>query len=420
MSADGPILRRVEIRGFKALSDITLDLHGVTVLVGPNACGKSSVLQAATLAHDLLTGLDSGSVQVPEVESRLQQHRTKPDRPDLSIRLHLRGEQVVGLRTSDSPRRASGDPSVYALFGLRERPQDQRLDHRLEERAAEAVKALPAMRWLRLDAEKLASPSPASPQPVLTVDGFGLPSVLDALVRARDGRIERIEKHLTQVVPQVQRIRTDTLKLIQETTETLRVEDQVLSRPTRREVTGLTFSVQMRDIGWIPAEALSEGTLLALGLLTVLEMSERPTVLMLDDLDRALHPAAQLKIVSTLREVQARTPNLQILATAHAPMILAGFRDREIIRMGLDDAGHAQVYPHPGGAPGWMTPSEILDQYFDISRPSISQDLQRYALLADDPLRSDAEDAELPVLRARLRVADADPGWDPVERESTS
>jgi recombinational DNA repair ATPase RecF len=34
------------VRGFKAIEAATIPLEHVTILVGPNGCGKSSVLQA--------------------------------------------------------------------------------------------------------------------------------------------------------------------------------------------------------------------------------------------------------------------------------------------------------------------------------------------------------------------------------------
>ncbi len=43
------MISNVRIRNFKCLRDVTIDLERFTMLVGPNASGKSSILQALNL-----------------------------------------------------------------------------------------------------------------------------------------------------------------------------------------------------------------------------------------------------------------------------------------------------------------------------------------------------------------------------------
>lgn len=44
-----PIISQVRIQGFKCLRDVTLDLQGLTVLIGDNGTGKSTILEALEL-----------------------------------------------------------------------------------------------------------------------------------------------------------------------------------------------------------------------------------------------------------------------------------------------------------------------------------------------------------------------------------
>jgi hypothetical protein len=152
-----------------------------------------------------------------------------------------------------------------------------------------------------------------------------------------------------------------------------------------------------------------------IGLLSYLHL-QAARIVLLDDVDRGLHPKAQLELVDLLRGVTELPDGPQILATAHSPMLLAGLREGEIVRLDLDDAHGCLVVEERAGPPGWMTINEILDHYFGVQRPALGADLQRYALLAGDPRRSDVEDAELAELRARLLAADLDPGIEPVGR----
>lgn len=63
------------------------------------------------------------------------------------------------------------------------------------------------------------------------------------------------------------------------------------------------------------------------------------------------------------------------------------------------------------------TPSEVAEQVFAYSRVGASELMQRYALLAGDPRRSDAEEAEQLGLREKLVALGCTPGWDAVKRK---
>ena len=43
------MITRVKIRGYKSLNDFSVDLGPIAVIVGPNASGKSNVLDALQL-----------------------------------------------------------------------------------------------------------------------------------------------------------------------------------------------------------------------------------------------------------------------------------------------------------------------------------------------------------------------------------
>ncbi len=49
------MLRRIHIRGFKSLKDVEVTLSPLVVLVGPNAAGKSNLLDALQLLSKLGT-----------------------------------------------------------------------------------------------------------------------------------------------------------------------------------------------------------------------------------------------------------------------------------------------------------------------------------------------------------------------------
>jgi predicted ATP-dependent endonuclease of OLD family len=49
-------LKKLEIRNFRAITELTIDLAaGANLLVGPNAVGKTTVLEAIRMAKSLFT-----------------------------------------------------------------------------------------------------------------------------------------------------------------------------------------------------------------------------------------------------------------------------------------------------------------------------------------------------------------------------
>lgn len=161
------------------------------------------------------------------------------------------------------------------------------------------------------------------------------------------------------------------------------------------------------NVGRVPADQLSEGSRLVLAVVTLLHAPQRPRLLLLDDVDRALHPAAQVELIRLLRALirdaqAAGKDSLQIITTAHSDTVLAECAPEEIVRLDYDAEGYARVVP-VAGDPRWMTATQITERWFGLSGSTRDADLQRYALLAGDPERDDAEEAEVQRLAASLR-----------------
>ena len=138
-------------------------------------------------------------------------------------------------------------------------------------------------------------------------------------------------------------------------------------------------------------------------------------IVLIDEIDLHLHPRWQAALVPALR---ATFPRMQFIATTHSPMVLPGLKQHEIVMLRLDETGHLRHAPAPV-APALKTGSEIYDHFFGIHAlyPSdLGSALQEYSFLASNPDRDDEEDARMQALRAKLREADVDPGWEPEPR----
>jgi len=193
-------------------------------------------------------------------------------------------------------------------------------------------------------------------------NGEGLASVLQFLQGTRDGRLERIESALRRVVPGAKRIRTLPARIRRTRTERLSLGDTTQFVDRTEDVTGTRFEVEIEPYGWIPAFALSEGTMLALGLLSVM-YHQTPHLILLDDLDMALHPRAQQDLVNILRDL-VEQGDLQIVCTTHSPFVVDSFKIEEVRVFGLGPDGYGRIkklQDHPQWAKrsGFMKPGEF-------------------------------------------------------------
>lgn len=140
-------------------------------------------------------------------------------------------------------------------------------------------------------------------------------------------------------------------------------------------------------------------------------------LVLVDEIDLHLHPEWQRRVID---DVRALFPRMSFIVTTHNPLTLLGARAEEIWKLERD--GDARIVAVQGRErPELMTSSEIYNSYFGIASlfPSaLGEMLNRYGFLARDPVRNDAEDAEMLLLLATLLERGVEPGIEPVERES--
>ncbi|EYF00599.1 AAA family ATPase [Chondromyces apiculatus] len=374
------MIQRASFRCFKALEALDVDLSPFTLLVGKNGSGKTSVLQgiqrvlrigfqasARDRAHDALRARLSAlfdeddirrlftmptdaplSLSVTERDGRTlrmtaalmqagERHRL-PEKALCDVHVDCADGSSIVISTPSTP--GTGE----APFPLS--PGAPLVDHDVFGSGAAA--------YLRFDAVRMVQPSfTTSSMPRLEQDGTGLSSVLSYLAGAEPDILAAITRDLRAVVPQVRSIRVFPTTITRRREERIVIGDQAVNRPVQEEVPGHRFALDMGPDRIIPADLLSEGTVLALGLLVALRHPSLPKLVLADDIDKALHPDAQADLVRCLRTIQQERPDLQIVCTTHSPYLLDHVALDEVRVMALDDAGHAvcrKLSDHPESA----------------------------------------------------------------------
>lgn len=337
-------LRSASFRNFKALANCDVALGTTTLLVGKNGSGKSSVLDGIGLLARAVNGVEPKALF--EGDWSLDLVRTHDARTRLVIEVEvddlelLRLEAILG--TEGLEVHARGEP----------RRRDEEFGSDTEATLRESRwQRLRGARRLHLQASRLAAPSVVEGAvPSLSADGFGLATMLAWLAGNEPETRDDILRALRELLPSVKRLRTPRREILveEEVPVTIGGSTTLVRKP--RRVIADTFELEMGD-GWVPAAHLSEGTLIVLGLLAALYAQPSAKIVMLDDIERGLHPSAQRRLARTLRELcESEWNGVQLLATTHSPFVVDGFDPADVRVMRLDEKGHAtcqKLTDHP-------------------------------------------------------------------------
>ncbi|MFY0583493.1 AAA family ATPase [Cystobacter fuscus] len=337
------MIQKVSFRNFKAYRSLDLELEPFTVLVGPNASGKTTLLQGLHLATRLAAG--KGARLSPSDRGALNSYGTASP-TEWTLSGMWNGTAGSAQVTIEPAAKVAAVTSKWAgttfnasvdlerirpggLFSLSGPPDVQN--------------ALLSTSILRFEAQALAEASYSEePIPDIGGSGDGLASVLAYLKLSQDEVFDGIEQALKQIVPSVRRIRIERAAVERTTFRTIALDEQRHQVPEHQTLWGNRIVLDMKGAKGVAADSAGEGTLMVLGLLTVLMGPSKPRLVLLDDIELNLHPVAQGKLIETLRTLQKRDPELQIIATSHSPFILNYLKPEEVRMTFLAENGFAR------------------------------------------------------------------------------
>jgi predicted ATPase len=331
------MIRKAHFKNFKILREVCIDLQPLTVIVGPNSSGKTTILQALDCLTRCLSVDDAGTLRNTVFQGDFSPHLIKCREPQGQLELSCTGSLQDKNFAFSVAFNEGGVPHPRTTFDTKELP-DFGYPSYLSGLARPAV-------LLKLDPRKLAAPSFQSVGEALPSDGTGLPALLAHLKLQNLGLFESLVTQLQGVVPSVRGITVRPSK-------------------TQSPDIGYEFLIDMDGADQVPAAALSEGTLLTLGLLTALSSQPGSPLVLIDDLERSLHPKALSDLVAQIRAVQEQRPGLQIIATSHSPYLIDCVGADEVLLTSLDDNGYSVVrsltdHPEYERWKGFMAPGEF-------------------------------------------------------------
>ena len=351
------MLEKVKLLNFKShkSTEINLDSSRLHALVGQNSSGKTSVLQAIHYLS-MLTNSDFKNV--------FQNERS----PEFLITLGQDNMSVIGSgfwgrynRDNRENWEASYEWEDDFLRWLPTASWKADQDNGKVEGESSSLSKVPypiirSLRYtvhLKLVASDLTKAAYSDAiEPRLDFDSSLLAPTLDYIRAEEPDTFQTLQEMLQRIVPGVRKIGVRRAKVPVNRQRSIEVDGKSIFYEESQEMIGQEVVLDMNTGERIPSHAISEGTMLTLGLLTVLMNPKQPNLVLLDDIEQGLHPKAQRDLMTVFKEIIQANPHLQIIFSTHSPYI-------------VDELTPSQVHVLSNTKSGF-TRSKRLDEHPDV------------------------------------------------------
>lgn len=266
VNENAPLVTKVEIKNFKCIHDLQLELSPLTVLIGKNDTGKTSILEAI--------GFFAGAYQEFIRHNPLGIKEEDYIRHGVSIsQVKIEGHFSNNLR------------SRYK-FGNNGRYQNDQLPN-----------VRPAY---KLDVEKLRQSSTVGSlnKSPLPEDGENF---ADAVDRVSFKTLTALQKDFTSRIPYISEFRCDS---VPKTNGRKQVAFDVLGE------------------GVVSSKLISDGALLILGYLIIANDENRPPLIMIEEPENGIHPRQLQGVMELFKSLTTGENPVQVIMTTHSPFVL--------------------------------------------------------------------------------------------------
>lgn len=367
---------QIQVKGYRALADVTLDLHPLTVMIGPNGCGKTSLLEIFQLLKEAaqerlaealssLGGFTNILTRTSDAPPRLEvvlkvdmesvpsigpltYHLTLEPGPHgiafVSVQEHLwQSEPDGGHRRIIYSTTPTGPELQLAKRPLRESGiliKSEAEPEALRDRLTQTLSLGPLEVSLRAPV-RLPQALVPTVQP-----GRNGESLFAALYNMRESKTsrsfyERIEEILHLAFPDFGHLE---LQVVGAGQITLAWHEKSLTIP-------------------LYPNHLSEGTLRFLWLTTALLSPEPPPLILIDEPEVSLHPELLQILAALMRDASART---QLLVATHSSDLIRWLRPDEVVVIDKQDGKSIFTWANDPSLnlEGWLKEYTLADLWY--------------------------------------------------------
>lgn len=266
------MLSRIEIQNYRSFLDVKVNLAPFNLVIGANGSGKSNFLSLLDNCFNPKLVRHLSPVRT-SVRKELQKHFNYFEQIQSVIFFNSNNEEIrLGNGVITGNRKNFFGAKLYNLE-LSSIENAEEIEEKIE----------------------------------IAPNGQGIINVIDRLKTGdREDLFNEIETSLIHHIPFIEKL---SLCVSGSGKKYLQVREKGIKEP-------------------FPAKELSEGTKLILMILTILHQENPPKLILLEDIDRGLHPRLFQKVVEMLRDI-VKTKEVQIIATTHNPYLVDEFTGEE-------------------------------------------------------------------------------------------
>jgi ABC-type cobalamin/Fe3+-siderophores transport system ATPase subunit len=310
------VLESITVRNFKATEKATIPLDGVTILVGPNGCGKSSVLQAIHWAarsasyvlpkntKEMISFERLDYVPSSEPLTTLHKGEMKSDSNSTSVEVVFSHKAINDESIQATVRiraaRNRGGITAYMDGGSAVTPYKQRYQF--------ITTYIPGLAGLSERESILAQPTLR--RQAASGDAGGV--LRNILLNLRSRRVDEADEEMGK----------ERLKRLNKLVNQVHPGVEVDVSFDEREDYHITASIRTEGSSGQsrPLETAATGVLQVVQIFAYLILFE-PKVMLIDEPDAHLHPDKQERLIEALERASLESET-QILLTTHSPHIV--------------------------------------------------------------------------------------------------
>jgi hypothetical protein len=172
----------------------------------------------------------------------------------------------------------------------------------------------------------------------MTTEGFGLALLIDEIFGVDRAKFNALESQFRQLFPQIKSI-------VLQPSNAFRLQQQSgQDFPLLSEADGKGLYFEMTSGGaLVPASQISDGLLLVLGYVTLLNLPQPPRLLLIEEPENGIHPQRLRDVLRILREVVTKQQHTQVILTTHSPYVIDLFKPEEVTLCNKQEDGSVRV-----------------------------------------------------------------------------